>query len=209
MAGRSDCIMSLSRCAKLSVRTMENVASGTTPSGLLTSGSADFCIVRPGRSLCSWISRCTPLPAPTGPSAQRRQHQRLGEALQRRRLADLGFDERMIARLVRPFDSGDVRRAAGAPAEISIAGRKPHGLREEVHPIADGNAVPALERRQLAVAGVENRANRIAIGRAGALPRLARRALERVGKRSKRAAHMPWMRGALPQLQAWDACEEA
>src|SRR5215813_6681484 len=181
MAGRSDCIMSLSRWAKLSVRTMENVASGTTPSGLVTSGSADFCIVRPGQSLCFGGSRphaagstdravsCTAA-APT-----------IGGNLQRRRLADLGFDKGMIARLVRPFDSGDVRRAACAPAEISIAGRKPHGLREEVHPIADGDAVPALERRQLAVAGVENRANCIAIGRARALPRLARRTAERAG----------------------------
>src|SRR6516225_8660346 len=180
MAGRSDCIMALSRCAKLSVRTMENVASGTTPSGLVTSGSADFCIVR-GRSLCLWGSRPHAAASTDRAVSSRRQHQRLGESLQRRRLADLGFDERMIARLVRPFDSFNVGCAASAPAEISVAGRKPHGLREEMHPIAHGDAVSTLEGRQLAVAGVENRANRIAIGRARALPRLARRTLERTG----------------------------
>src|SRR5262245_61119253 len=203
MAGRSDCIMSLSRCAKLSVRTMENVASGTTPSGFLTAGRADFCIVGPGRSLRLWgLASAASTSRAVGRTAAAPT---MGEALERGRLANLGFDERMIARRVGPFDSGDVRRAACAPAQIGVAGLKPHGLGEELHPIAHGDAVPALQRHQLAMAGVENRANRIAIARARGLPRLARRTFKGTGYRGERAAHVARLRRALPQLQAWDA----
>src|SRR5882757_4322894 len=139
--------MSLSRCAKLSASTMEKVASGTAPIRPDVSGSADFCIVFPGDLPAS------DTPARAGPTRTAAPaYGREGEPLQWGQLAKLGFYQTTIPRLVGPFDSGNIRCAAVAPAEIGIAGLEPHGLGDEVDPVPDADTVLAVERDKLAVA---------------------------------------------------------
>src|SRR5215472_5520458 len=105
MAGSSDCIMSLSRCARLSVKTMENVASGTALNRLLTSGSADFCIVFLAVLHLAPRARARRVSAADRPAAGDSDKKNMGGALQRGWLANLGFDEPMIAAFARSFDS--------------------------------------------------------------------------------------------------------
>src|SRR5512134_2041779 len=115
-AGSSDCIMSLRKCAKLSASTIENVASVAVAGRPRASGSTDFCMVFP--EVCdACLFHTARTPAGLNPT-EALAYEIRGGRLCGGRFAELGLDELMVALFAGPFECGDIRSTARAPAQI-------------------------------------------------------------------------------------------
>src|ERR1700722_18078255 len=101
--------------------------------------------------------------------------------------AEFRFDELAIPLLLGSLDRGDIWRLADAPISIGVAGVYSHRFSDELDPVADTNVVPAVQRRQFAMAGMKDRANSVAAIRGGSAPSPFSGCGERAGNCGKRA----------------------
>src|SRR5262245_64304065 len=94
--------------------------------------------------------------APLASAASSLRHAR-GDHWQWRR-AQFRFNQRLIARRLSALDGRDIGRGAIAPPNIGIAGLDTHCFGNELNPVPDSDVVAAVERCELAMAWMKDRA---------------------------------------------------
>ena len=102
--------------------------------------------------------------------------------------AQFRFDELAIPLFLDPLDGRDISRLAHTPVSINVAGVYSHRFSDELDPVADTNAVLAVQRREFAMAGMKDRANSVAVVGCGSAPSPLGGGGERAGNRGQRAA---------------------